>query len=515
MIYKRAVGIIALFLCFQTLEAQSFATRQLAYLSDLMKCALPQQSGTFYCQKISTLPLLVEYDNAGEVCHLGVAIFSKELKEAVGKPVCDFQERLFLEVFLQGNETKARNLLNEYKVECPDGNFGYSSFFRFLENALLFASKEANDYVLTKDSLTWKSTWANAARAFSLRFPANFDLILGMDKKEAEIWLATQLQNYSCEPFAISPPLVETGALEQLNRSVYVMRGTNQFVQSMNSNLYFYPDAANCRFQLLYDSRFMEESICNLFNHPDVQAEGLDLQVRQQVYGGTSQSYKMKLSDFQHFMRDDFEIFTGIEKCTPDAIEFTVMYKSKWYNCFHLLHVQTTPQQLFDKTDALKANLSAFIPNHNITNLYNDETINPYLLALAPAAPLMFKFACDTSRMVALVPPEYHIDTFQKRPINQPYYDAKLFVKGLKMAKWGNIGTIVGGACTVGGFVGMLCTSNKSMHRVFSGFMYGGFVPLLVGNIAIGCGNRKMNSAKSSLSFGITQSGGAGLVLKY
>jgi len=509
MVSRKVIGIVALFLCFYTLEAQSFATRQLEYLSGIMRCALPQQSGTFYCQRVSTLPLLVEYDNAGAVSHLGVAVFSEEVKEMVGKPVCDFQERLFLEVFLQGDEAKARKLLGEYKVDYPDSNFGFGSFYSFWENSLRFAS-QANEYGLIKDSLTWRSVWSDSMRAFSLHFPSNFDLILGMDKKEAEIWLATQLQNYRNESPAISTPLVETGPLEQLNRSVYVKRGKNQFVHSMNGNLYFSPDEATCTFRLLYDPKFVGESISNLFNRPDFRAEGLELQIKQLTYGGESQSFKMRLSDFQHFMSDDFEVFTGIEKSTADTVEFTVMYKSKWYNCFHLLHVQTSPQHLFDKSEALKANLSAFIPNHNITNLYNDEVIDASLMANAPASQLLFKFACDTTRAVA------HNDIVPQDPKNPIVYEPvkkineKEYALGLKTTKVGNACAIVGGVFTVGGFVGLMCTDNASTtNKIFRGFMYGGAFGVLIGNIAIDIGNRKMNSAIS-----VTQNG-IGLTLKF
>ena len=45
------------------------------------------------------------------------------------------------------------------------------------------------------------------------------------------------------------------------------------------------------------------------------------------------------------------------------------IYKSEWYNYNHLLHVQTTPQNLFDKTAPLEVLFYTFIPNHNIKNL--------------------------------------------------------------------------------------------------------------------------------------------------
>ena len=364
---KRKITIIAaLVLCLHSLGAQNFATRQLEYLAGLMKCPLPAYTSTFHCLEISNLPVKIEYDTAGAVCHLGFSLFSDSLKNhALTKPLYDFQERLLLEVFLQGDETKARKLLAEYKVYGIDYlmDFGVGTFFNSLESSMLFAL-QANEYVMTKDSLSWTSLWQDENRSFILHFPANFDLISGMDKKEMEIWLAKQLQNFQCSGVSVRPVAGYLGDLQQLNRSNYLLQGNELFIKAMNSNVYF---------QVIYNRNFPEESIANLFNYPDIQrTQGLDLQIRQTAYGGESMSYKMKLSDFQCFTGDDFETYTGIEKCTADVAEFTVIYKSKWYNYYHLLYVQTTPQILFDKTEPLKAVFYTFIPNHNIKNLYQE-----------------------------------------------------------------------------------------------------------------------------------------------
>jgi hypothetical protein len=363
---KQKITIIAaLVLCSQFLGAQNFATRQLEYLAGLMKCPLPAHSSTFYCTQISNFPLKIEYDTAGVVSHLGLSLFSDSLKNyELTKPLYDFQERLFLEVFLQDNETKAKKLLNEYKIEWISDLFGTSSVLKSFENSLRIVLMDSVEYVMSKDSLTWISSWQSKAGNFMLRFPANFDLVSGMDKKEAEIWLSEQLQNFQCNRNTISSVKGDMGELQQLNRSNYVLWGNALFTQAMNGNVYF---------QVLYDRNFPEESIANLFNYPDIQrSKGLNLYIKQTAYGGESYVYTTELSDFQCFIGDDYEVFTGIEKCTDTVAEFTVIYKSKWYNHYHLLYVKTTPQILFNKTEPLKAAFYTFIPNHNIKNLYKE-----------------------------------------------------------------------------------------------------------------------------------------------
>ena len=364
---KRIAGIIVFVLCINSMVAQNFATLQMEYMAGLIKCPLPTNSSTFHCSTISSLPLKIEYDKEGVVCHLGLSLFSDSLKKhSLSKPLYDFQERLFLEVFLQEDESHARKLMNEYKVQWTDYSqlFGASSFFKSLESSLSLASKENVEYLLTKDSLSWTSSWMDDNGSFVLRFPANYDLISSMDKKEAEIAFSKQLQTFQCNGI-YSPNVKDNiGELQQLNRSNYVLRGNELFVKAMNGNIYF---------QILYDRNFPEESIVNLFNYPDQQrTKGLDLQIQQIVYGGDSLSYHIKLSDFQCFIGDDYDVFTGIEKCNQTVAEFSIIYKSKWYNHYHLLYVKTNPDNLFDRKEALKAVFYTFIPNHNIKNLYKE-----------------------------------------------------------------------------------------------------------------------------------------------
>ncbi|MDR2474911.1 MAG: hypothetical protein LBD45_03550, partial [Bacteroidales bacterium] len=355
--------------CLHSLEAQNFAARQLEYLAGLLKCPLPERSGTFSCPQVSTLPLRVEYDKAGLVGHLGFALFSDSPKNhSPAKALCDFQERLFLEVFLQGDDEKAKKLLNEYKVQIEQFSIPNMSFLKMLEQSLIFVKENGDTHNFTGDSTRWTSSWNSESRIVAVHFPANHDLISGMDKKEAELRFAAELQKFRCNGVSMPSLKGNLGNLQQLNRSNYVLRGDSLSVKARNSDVYL---------GVLYDRNYPEESVANLFNYPDQQrTKGLDLQISQIVYGGDSLNYRMGLYDFQCFMNTEHDVFTGIAKCSADTVEFSVIYKSRWYNCEHLLIVKTSPQILFDKTAPLKAFFYAFIPNDNVKNLYKEYVEN-------------------------------------------------------------------------------------------------------------------------------------------
>jgi hypothetical protein len=376
---KRGIVYILFWFVSQLSGAQTFASRQLEYLYGLMDgCKIPSSSGSFKCAKLpGTLSLRVEYDKAGAISHLGIALFSEEVRAAVSKPVCDFQERLFLETLLQPGDAKAKALLNEYKVVIQDNDLYKTSFLESLARMLDFA-KEATEYVLVKDSLNWFCSWNNENRGYSFHFPANYDLISGKDKKESEEELYETLAHYRCEEKPVNALVVNADRLSEGRNRIYIRQGEQSFIPSMNANLYLRKKETG-DMALVYDRNFPEETVSNLFIHPDAKCDGLQMSVRQRMYGSQEKQYQMSLPDFFCYMKDDFEPFVGIEKCTPQELRFTVIYRSKYYNYYHLLSVQTSPETLFDKKEPLQAVFYSYIPNQNINNLYKEYTGNRHI----------------------------------------------------------------------------------------------------------------------------------------
>ena len=367
---KTAFGII-LIMCIGLTQAQNFTNRQLEYFSQLMNCAIPNSSTTFNCSQVSTqLPLIAEYNESKQLCHLGMVLFTPEVKKLAGKPVCDFLERLFLELFLQKTEVEMKKLLDEYKIilNFPLRN---TAFRNSLEYALTHTLKEASEYIITKDSLTWTCFWKNENERFSLNFPANYDLILGLDKKEAEEQIIKQLEKFKCKNASLVPMTIDVESLKQLNGKIYVLPGAPLFIKNMNTNLYFIKNETE-EFNLIFDRNFPEESISNLFMHPDKKAAEIKMKVTQRVYGNQTNLYEFDLHDFLCFWKDDYDTYVGIEKCSAQEIELTIIFKSKYFNCFQMLYVQAAPHDFFDKKNTLKATFYTYIPNQNIKNLYKE-----------------------------------------------------------------------------------------------------------------------------------------------
>ncbi|MBP8916629.1 MAG: hypothetical protein KBG70_07795 [Chitinophagales bacterium] len=351
--------------------AQQFVSRHLEYLYGGLqkKCTLPPYSGIFECTA-DLPPLHVEYEKDGFISHLGVALFPETMYPLIGKTLCNFQERFLLELLYQADDKKVKKLLDEYKTELHlinDMDVQKHSSRNILQS-VLFARTDSVNYTLVKDSLSWTASWSDDYRSFAFRFPANYDLIIGMDKKEAEDKFEDLLSYYSCNETSCDFLPVKQEDLSELKSGIFIKQGKQLFTDKMNSTMYYRKDSSGIH--LLLDRNFPEQSIANMFLAPNGIKDDILIQITQKTYGNNSKRYTVSVAKLLCFLKNDFDTYFGIEENTSGNLAFTVIFQSRYYNCNHLLHVITTTDSIFSKEGMLTATLYTYIPNHNIKNLY-------------------------------------------------------------------------------------------------------------------------------------------------
>ncbi|GBU08686.1 hypothetical protein AwDysgo_20170 [Bacteroidales bacterium] len=361
-----------------TLKAQTFKSQHLEYLGGLLqgKCTLPKTTKYFSCNAIN-MPIHVEYNSSGEIEHLGLVIFSQDIKNNLGKTIANFQERLFLEVLLQKNDENAKMLLTEYKIEVLLQNPlpGTAPFMREIEKSLKFASEQAHEYVLTKDSLYWTSTWHNEHSDFSLRFPANYDLILGMDKKELEDKFEIDLLNSDCKINEQDVIVVNLANLIEIKKGVFEKVGKDLFVKKMNASTFFMQNEMGGA-QLIYNTKLPIESISNILLHLNEKSKNIYLDIFHKTYGSNVKKYEVELYQLLCYFKDKYETFVGIEYFSAESIKLSVIFRSLEYNCIHLLYIETKPENIFNKKENWTSTLYTYIPNQNIKNIYKEFSKN-------------------------------------------------------------------------------------------------------------------------------------------
>lgn len=60
--------------------------------------------------------IVMQHNDKGQVCHLGVSLFSEATKQILDVGLCNFLERFFLELLLQKDAVSIDRKLQEYHV---------------------------------------------------------------------------------------------------------------------------------------------------------------------------------------------------------------------------------------------------------------------------------------------------------------------------------------------------------------------------------------------------------------
>ena len=368
--------IVGLWLICFGLQARQFVSMQLETTYQLLqnRCVLPTSDAVFPIEN-SPLSFCVEYNAEGKIKHLGIAIFSKDEKAAIGEHLCNFHERFLMNTLLEPSDIKAREYLQHHRIDISLSGIGLDKQFRRkdLEQALVQITKNNRRFLALKEDFNWVTNWTDDMFGVSMKFPADIQLILGMDKLEMGLFFRNELQSFTLAQGVHKPKplLINSNSLKEIRNNMYAVEGESYYIRQMNSNIYVVNDSLS-GYSTVFHPKYPEESVANLFVSPDANAEKLRVELHHKIYD-TTYVYAKPLYEFLSFLHDDFDTFVGIEHCSKERLDLTVMFRSKNYTYHHLLFVQTTPETLFTAENLLIGTLYAYIPNHNIKDLYYDK----------------------------------------------------------------------------------------------------------------------------------------------
>ncbi|MDH6343611.1 hypothetical protein M2480_002403 [Parabacteroides sp. PFB2-12] len=364
-----------------TLSAQTYFSRQIEELAKQVtaQCSLPTASQRFVCAKIP-YPLVIRYNALQQVEHLGIELFQSDEQDYFGHVICDFHERLFLELYGLtdiGIHERGEEYSLRWEVRALTGSELLSK--KDLNRLVAFIREEAEGYTLVKDSLRWTSVWKAGEQSISLEFPATFSLIYGIDKKEADDWFEQQM-------LALQTPRkrqqleIRPAEFFLAKNGLWVQPGNYKYTRALNNDIYFAADATG-GYRLVDDSHYPVESVINLFLQPGEKAKKMELSLLHHAYGGQKKQYSVSLYDFLLSLQNEYDAYIGFEKWEKEKEKMllTVLFHNREFNSHHMLYIQVAPQVIEQGEGEIKGQLYTYIPNHNIRNLYKEyEEGEPY-----------------------------------------------------------------------------------------------------------------------------------------
>jgi hypothetical protein len=367
------IYLFSLFLCLANgLQAQTFSCRKLAEIGELFpKTCLPSTDSIFNCpQIIKEKSFVVQYNTKNEIEHLGVSLFSPEAKEMINAPICNFIERLMLELLLQKNTAKVNKKMQEYGVHLEEKNSLSGNNTIPVIQTLLDKLQQPVRFSLQQQDVIYDARWQlEGGEIFILTFPASRELIFGTNKKESDKTLTELLPENRCQKLLKNETPIQKNELESLfaNTNIFIRKGDAFTLPELNSDTYYSQNATG-KFNLVTDDRYPALFLKNILLIPTLETT-LKLHIKHRMYGSFTPEFEIKPNDFTCFFQQDFDIYCHVDDTKQDTLKATVILYNKMFNYMHLLSITTPVNTLFQKNGVLQAEFYSNIPQHNIKNL--------------------------------------------------------------------------------------------------------------------------------------------------
>ena len=363
--------VLLLLICStQFLQAQTFPSRKLVEIGELFpKICLPLTDSIFNCPKITKgKSFVVQYNHKNEIEHLGVSLFSPETKEMINLPVCNFIERVMLELLLQKSPADVKAKLREYKINMQrDGiEYGKNNFTSLAQ--LLVDIQYPTQVTIHKDSV-YTAFWKfGTNESLSLSFPASRELIFGTDKKESDQNIGESFVNDdNCVFTSVNDNVSASGLSRVEGTDLYVRKGNTFLIDQINSDTYY--QRSDGLYQLVFDAAYPALSLANLFI-TKLPKNNLSLKITHRRYGGFTPEFTITLSKFFCLFDAGFSTYCILHRTETGKVRVSVVLYNRDFNYIHLLRIQTTVEQLFATDGTLTADFYTNIPQHNLKSLF-------------------------------------------------------------------------------------------------------------------------------------------------
>jgi hypothetical protein len=270
-----------------------------------------------------------------KLSNLGISLFDGKSKELLEPSVCDFIERLMLELILLPNDKQVVRKLNEYKINIQYNgtDFGVrkESFSSLLKKSSLFPA-----FTLQKTQKKYTAIWkSQQGDLFTITFPAERELIEGTSKREADETLSRLLVDYACETNRVSEPI--------------------RFFSSEDN-----------------DENYSLETMSNLF-YGYINNDNLKLKLNYRSQNTIPPETIISLNDFLCFFRNNFEFYCNVKDKGQNHFEITLILYHRDFNYIHMLLIKSTQETISEEERILDADFYSNISQYNLNN--NSEKI--------------------------------------------------------------------------------------------------------------------------------------------
>lgn len=327
-------------------------------------------SGQFRCPELSSTLVFYTESNYGVTVQLGAKLFSDGIRKEYDPVIISFVERLWVELLLRNTTASQSSLLKEYGVRIVLGGYPLGSgSFTNLSQALAVLNSLSSLSITTGGNEIDMFMRDQAGSTMHIYIPASRDLLFPYDKKEHEEVLVKELFDSKAQ---YSQTIPESTDFIKTDNGLLAVGGECYMIDSLNNNVFFGSDR-----KILFNRAYPDETMRNILmcaaKKEDIH--GKRLNIRLHTYNKEMGILTMSLEQvLAFFQQQGVKFYTGNLGDNGNKHQCLLAMYHPVYNYINILSVSFLPEQL-DATGitVINADLSAFIPQHNIKNLFQEK----------------------------------------------------------------------------------------------------------------------------------------------
>ena len=272
------------------------------------------------------------------ICHIGLHLFSEDMRRVGDTPVMDFLERYFLQLNYPPKVTNAHNMIRDDQ-------------FRFVTGTLQTVNdlKPTDAFSFSYDKRLYTASWTREGLPLLVvSFPVEYELISGENKIEAENHLQADILATAVTNEAPKPAPELSTPFDQFSAKLYRQRGA-----------------------LVFSERHPAETVANMMISQ--QAKGaFRLNLTQVSYGFQKTTFNVPLCQWIAFCQNTgCQLYVGIEEVTEKGdVSAVVLAVNEAENYNHVLTITVPFDLLRARQGQIEARIYPYVPVHNVENLF-------------------------------------------------------------------------------------------------------------------------------------------------
>lgn len=346
MMKKKAIRLIifmvAVLLGTATAHSADYSSKKLEHIATLLRKPV---------NRVDTVQRINEY---GEIEHIGLRLFSKEIRETMPSPVYDFLERYLLELNITQGEEHSRLLFTNNVSFLV----GQPSTALTIDSSCAFSNEQIDFY-------HYRSTWTKEGKEIlKVVFPMSWKMMSGCSLSELETGFEKRLLRHKVTKVVPLP-----------------IKGTYIISPVIKNDLYLENgDDDGEERKYVFSVKQRSRSVANLMLAEDLPVD-VTLRVVIDRYDYITDTLSVSLHTFQNFciVKEGCKPYFGLKNRSGNITKGVLMLANKNGGFMHMLSVSIDDSVLENGKGVIEGRLMPYIPLHNVkkefVNLTEYETI--------------------------------------------------------------------------------------------------------------------------------------------